>query len=267
MNICGSHIEFINFRFFTESNFHRILPKNKKNENVSFNNFSKNEKNLLENYHPTEKESNVVNTILEKKFDFIKNVDLNDENIENNLLFKKIKNTLISSSKSNLFENMKNEKKYYKLNFSTYDHLRIVCIRLCNSKKRINNEDFNKKFQFYQEGEKKTNSYFDLIFIIKKFEEIEVIKILLFQDYQREIINYLSKPILNLNKTKNLGINLNENHKIISRSNIMNDNKDKINQDCLVYKDDQIKIETYLSKFNEENPIDQNILVCLKNQI
>lgn len=80
-----------------------------------------------------------------------------------------------------------------RLYFSLLDVINIVCNTHCNKKipKKL-----NENFQFYIQAHKSVEQYFDFIFMLKKFEEINILKHCLLDINQSKMVEIMSNPIL-----------------------------------------------------------------------
>jgi hypothetical protein len=126
--------------------------------------------------------------------------------------------------------NAKNKKLDFDLSF--YDKVKIICKCLC--KKRFSNK-FVRKFEFFNVAREKVRGYFNYINVIKRFEEVEQIKYILFSPIQ----NFLLK----LNKSK-IDNNINES-KIITQADI--DNKVKEYVDIINRNDTDVNSQKILN--------------------
>jgi len=171
---------------------------------------------------------------------------------------KKIYNSKIveSSNKRNLDKNLKRlsdddlskvknylnlRKSETKLDFTLRDVMNIICNTHCNRtipKRMVQN------FNFYQKAKRLVEHYFDFIFMIKKFEEINIMKNCLFSEPQSKMVEIMCKPILS---AKEILINT----KTIRCERDLND----VNKDV----NDFLK-----SMMNNTGPIDRNILKIIE---
>lgn len=84
-------------------------------------------------------------------------------------------------------------KSHNKLNFGFCDVMYIALNNHCNKKipKRL-----IQNFNFYKKAQLSVEHYFDFIFMIKKFEEINILKDCLLNKYQAKMVELMCKPIL-----------------------------------------------------------------------
>jgi hypothetical protein len=132
-------------------------------------------------------------------------------------------------------------KSETKLDFTLRDVMNIICKTHCNRtipKRMVEN------FNFYQKAKSSVDHYFDFIFMIKKFEEINIMKNCLFSEPQSKMLEIMSKPILS---AKEILINT----KTIRCERDLND----INKDI----NDFLK-----SMMNKTDPIDRSIMKIIE---
>jgi hypothetical protein len=132
----------------------------------------------------------------------------------------------------------RNEKILFK--FSFLNKIRIICKKLCE--KRYNRE-FRDKMYLFSLAKYKIKRYFDFINIIKKFEEFEKIKKVIFTIDQRSILKLNQKTKLSLA----------EKYK-----------EDKFNEHEEAYTEDDIKeiFRDIIQRFNHgvQRNVDENLI-------
>lgn len=83
-----------------------------------------------------------------------------------------------------------------KLKFSTMEIVRCTIFPLYLRK------DLKSKFLLYKRASKYLLKYIDIFYLIKKLEDIEKLKILLLNDHQLALFQYISKPDISLEESK-----------------------------------------------------------------
>jgi len=84
-------------------------------------------------------------------------------------------------------------KSETKILFGCGDIMNIVCNNYCKRKIPFK---FHEKFHFYEKARDSVSHYFDYIFMIKKFEEINILKNCLLSEEQSKMVDIMCKPIL-----------------------------------------------------------------------
>jgi len=84
-------------------------------------------------------------------------------------------------------------KSQIKIKFNFKDKINIICNNYC--KKKIPNS-LLENFNFYKKAKNSVEHYFDIIFMIQKFEEINILKNCLLTPEQSKMVEIMRKPIL-----------------------------------------------------------------------
>jgi len=92
------------------------------------------------------------------------------------------------------FLNLRKNKE--KIEFSFKNIFRIICISYCKAKIP---EHLKENYLFFKKGKESVNNYFDLVYMIKKFEEIKIMKNCILNTHQLNMLELLNKPILTIN--------------------------------------------------------------------
>jgi len=132
-----------------------------------------------------------------------------------------------------------------KINFSFINIMDIICNNYCNKKIP---KSLSENFNFYKKAKDSVENYFDFIFMIKKFEEINIIKDCLFTKEQSKMIEIMSRPILS---SKHSVLSKKSLRKVEENKELENDGKGFLKR----FKDDSINR-------NLMKKIDENIKNC-----
>jgi len=89
------------------------------------------------------------------------------------------------------FRELRNNK--FKLELLFCEVFNVICNRFRTKKYLQRDSD---KFMFYERGRKYIDNYFDLVYMIKKFQKLSIMKNCLLNDYQLKMLEVISKPIL-----------------------------------------------------------------------
>lgn len=194
----------------------KIIKKNNvefiNNNSNNFCNFSINEEFLEENFqkksynYGVEKNGRIENydNEFQKNLYGIKNKLQHEkiESLQNKLIAKvnekkddqKAYDDELNSFKDQLLNRyLELRKNKFKLIFYFLDIFKIICHTNCN--KKYSKNDLQ-KFYFYEKGRTSVEKYFDIICMIKKFEEFSILKNCLLDDYQLKMLEVMSKPLL-----------------------------------------------------------------------
>jgi len=152
------------------------------------------------------------------------------------------------SPKKNNKDYQTNMKKYLelrrsetKIKFSFKDVMNIICNNYC--KKKVP-KSLSENFNFYEKAKNSVEHYFDFIFMIKKFEEINIVKNCLFTPEQSKMIEIMSKPIISSKEF------MKSKKTLQSLVSIEGLNKDG---ECFLQKMKDNKIDRNIIKIIEEN--------------
>ncbi len=131
------------------------------------------------------------------------NIDINDDHKNNsiniNILKKKIAEEEKSTNRpreeinSTVEKYLTVRKSEEKLLFGCGGIMNIICNSYC---KRKISQKFHEKFNFYEKARNSVSHFFDFIFMIKKFEEINILKNCLLSEEQAKMVEIMCKPIL-----------------------------------------------------------------------
>jgi len=125
--------------------------------------------------------------------DYNNNFNTNNFIKQNFVEEEKSPNNPLEEIKSTVENYLKIRKSETKLLFGFRDIMNIVCNSYC--KRKIPTE-FLEKFHFYEKARDSVSHYFDFIFMIKKFEEINILKNCLLSEEQEKMVEIMCKPIL-----------------------------------------------------------------------
>jgi hypothetical protein len=129
-----------------------------------------------------------------KKLVVMENKKIDNSNIDESStrnLNKNLKRLSDHNSNAQIYLNLR--KSETKLDFTLRDVMNIICNAHCHRtipKRMVEN------FNFYQKAKRSFEHYFDFIFMIKKFEEINIMKNCLFSEPQSKMVEIMCKPIL-----------------------------------------------------------------------
>jgi len=98
---------------------------------------------------------------------------------------------------SNMQKYLELRRSQIKINFGLKDVFNIISNDYC--KKKIP-KSLKENFNFYEKAKNSVEHYFDFIFMIKKFEEINIVKNCLFTPEQSKMVEIMCKPILSSKK-------------------------------------------------------------------
>ncbi len=177
---------------------------------IKADNFTSNERTNFSNHtevytHNKQKETIITNTNINKNIDS----ELNKKDENSNNAINKLKNPMFNPAIENInksslknsdsyHENFKEEyiskfklKRSLTLKLTTCDILINFFFCKLIKKKNIENKIFD-------QGNKKLNYYLDVLTVIKKLQELELIKRIIFSADQQSLINFLSKPIISV---------------------------------------------------------------------
>jgi len=212
--------------------------------------FRNNNPNFIEaqkitSIHKEKSITEIKNDNLHEKFDLVKS-NANILAINNNLNTSKvIEKSASSYNEENVFKMqtyMKLRKSETKINFSFKDRTNIICNNYCKMKiSKSSLENFN----FYKKAKNSVEQFFDFIFMIKKFQEINIVKKCLFTPEQYKMVEIMSKPILSskefekLNETMYNNEDFDEYGRDVDRF-LMKINTKKINKNIMKIIDEDI---------------------------
>jgi hypothetical protein len=214
----------------TENKNNPLNPKN----NFRFNPieaFEKSNNNLI-------LESKIRNKKIIKKNNFIRHDENNIEinNIENNFGINNIDNIngIREENEGNEIRNLKltMEKKleFINKNFKK-ERINLKCKDYFRAFFNLKNKTFLKTdYLIYFLGSKMLTNYLEFKNLIKKINEVEIIKSIFFKDHQISLINYLNKPnIKNLSILDFKRYNNNDYQEIVKKDNdLINSQLDRI---------------------------------------
>lgn len=157
--------------------------------------------------------------------------------------------SILSNNKKKSFRNTKeiieflNERKRrHILEFSYLDILKVIlCCKNCLHQK------LRRKYDLYKKSKSYVLDVMDITFIIQKIEELEKLKIVLFNPQQLALFNFISKEFISLNEDKI------KNHKLSNIKSLLNSKEDLIHQIIEVKNkiNSNIKVEKYDKKLFE----------------
>lgn len=140
------------------------------------------------------------------------------------------------------FLNLRNNNE--RIDFSLKNIFKIICISHC---KRKIPEAIKENYLFFKKGKESVNNYFDLVYMIKKFEEIKIMKYCILNIHQLRMLELFNKPILTINSNDVVEKNIfNKNKKWIKISNESNDYG--------------LQVDEFLKNADCSNNIDMNII-------
>jgi len=147
-------------------------------------------------------------------------------------------------NKSIVEKYLKVRKSETKLLYGCGDIMNIVCNNYC--KRKIPSK-FLEKFHFYENARNSVSHYFDFIFMIKKFEEINILKKFLLHDEQEKMVDIISKPILSSKE-------------FLTRTKTIRSTKDSVD----LHRD----IDQFLKKVEKkEDRVDRRILMIIEENV
>jgi hypothetical protein len=123
-----------------------------------------------------------------------------------------------------------------------------------------------KRKEIYHTGRDKIHYYIDVLTLIKKFQEFDIMKSLIFSKEQRTILSFLSKPIFSLQTSQNKSTQ-------DRRGSFLDDEQDYSN---MVFKDSQIneeEIENLYMSYKDLNrkethdKFDQDLMMRLEKKL
>ena len=116
-----------------------------------------------------------------------------------------------------------------------------MCCKNCLHQK------LRRKYDLYKKSKSYVLDVMDITFIIQKIEELEKLKIVLFNPQQLALFNFISKEFISLNEDKI------KNHKLSNIKSLLNSKEDLIHQIIEVKNkiNSNIKVEKYDKKLFE----------------
>ncbi len=275
LNLCGKEIMNEKEKNILTNNF--FLPKcniaNENNLNIlqskkpleNFINSTSNTPNLeFQTLFKKTKLKQLNSAVNDKNCNFDKTNNINNYNKNNNfnsindndnfnthnLLKNKVPEEEKSANKSReeinstVEQYLKVRKSETKVLFGFRDILNIVCNSYC---KRKIPPRFHEKFNFYEKASNSVSHYFDFIFMIKKFEEISILKNCLLSEEQEKMVEIMCKPILSSKE-------------FVSRIKTIRNTKDSVD----LYKGAKEFIEKVE---NNEDKVDRNIIRIMEQNV
>ena len=220
-----------------------IIQKKTKNKKKEFFKYKNLKKTFFKNHHNilniNNKNINISTTLIKDKSE--EDFNLNKNNSLNKIdSYKTIEAFKISNSYLKIKKNLSRMNKV--MSFDNQDYFIFFICPCCACKKLKIKKDFVKN------GKEQIYKMLDVLAFLNKMQQIEIMQNILFEDYQKKIINFISKPLISLsNKNKN---------KLKEIKNVFEENQKELNN----------YINSYQTLLNKEikNKNDLKILNLIK---
>ena len=166
----------------------------------------------------------------EEDFNINKNNNLNKINSYKSIEVLKINNSYLKIKK--------NLKSMRKMSLDNQEYIIFFICPCCVCKKLKIKKNLTKN------GKEQIYKMLDVLAFLNKMQQIEIIQNILFEDYQKKIMNYISKPLISLS---------NENQNLMEIDNVFEEKQKELNDyinSCQILLNKEIKTKNDLKILN-----------------